>query len=255
MQQVGFCDLPVELQVSILRDYDKCLWIASRSLYKKLRVAAYSEFMSNEMLYKPSVNEVKLLCKKFCIFKKLYCIHDKRTYYEGMTFYLMNNNGSSIKSIDSAGSVKEFGYKIFKEDRNFSKKIDIKNILFTPYPRPVWEDDTHKYDIDFDYITYLKIFINRGFSLKKSVELVIKMFDEDCKISEWSMYDSADMAVKLVGMHKLLGIKLDMWKNFVKYSDITYVGWTVPGNLDKHLNVVNTLAPTIRAHLLNYNPA
>lgn len=46
-----FCDLPIEIQVFILRDYDKCLWTISRSLNKTLRNATEMEFLKNEFQY------------------------------------------------------------------------------------------------------------------------------------------------------------------------------------------------------------
>jgi hypothetical protein len=261
MEQVGFYHLPIEIQVYILRAYDKSLWIASRSLNTTLRTATYNEFMCNEMVYKPSINECKALCKKFCIFKRLYllyCNKIKTTYYEGMVFYLMNNdNNLPIKPTLSARSLKKFGYRIFRDlsDEDCGKTVDIEKILFTSYPEEsIWCGDDYTYDIDYDYITYIKIFLNRGFSLQKAKELTLMKFDQDYKLSEYSAFDAADMSIKLVAMHKLLGIKLKFWKDVLSYPDITHISWSQPAKLDRHLDLVNILSPTIKAYISTYDP-
>jgi hypothetical protein len=48
---MSFNKLPLEIQVSIFRDFDKSLWIISRSLSKNLRKLTELQFIENEVQY------------------------------------------------------------------------------------------------------------------------------------------------------------------------------------------------------------
>ncbi len=45
---VFFDDLPIEIQISILRDYNEKLWWPSRCLNKRIRTASDIHFIKNE---------------------------------------------------------------------------------------------------------------------------------------------------------------------------------------------------------------
>ena len=56
-QFLYFTELPFDIQVNILRNYDKKLLILSRSLNKNLREASYTDFLKNEFMRSISVKE------------------------------------------------------------------------------------------------------------------------------------------------------------------------------------------------------
>lgn len=94
---INFINLPIEIQVSVLRDYEKSLWTISRSLSKILRNATEFEFLKNEFRHPISSNEINKIIK-----------NDTQSCAIFVTNYNCNNYNSYI-----FGAKNQF-YSVFK---------------------------------------------------------------------------------------------------------------------------------------------
>jgi hypothetical protein len=233
--------------------------------------------MKNEIKYPITLNEIFKLIDafpdyNFCIYKQIY----DRCEYEGLVAFFMhfkletikgfshellandptpkletNRDKGKITSKYFAGTIRPLGYDIFKEEE-FGDRVTINEVLYQNNPEPWWKTIT--YNINYDYLTHINILIMRGLDLNMAISTVIESFDADMLKSTLSVADCCDFKLKLISMFKLFDIKSEYWEKFREYSDITFLGYTIEGDLTKNLSIVYHLAPIIRPFILNYKP-
>lgn len=247
---IEFTDLPVEIQVKIFREYDKSLWIISRSLNKAIRNASYYQFLKNEVKYPQGLEEVlKLIPEssrdKWCLFKR-YKNNKNINDYCSFAFYLLHYNQLNTKDIVITEST-NYNY-IYKDEP--SLPVHIFKIYKEKDPNHPWwyNGDTQ---IDHDYITYLHIYVKRGCHIEDARKIILEKFDKDMTIVKYTSKETAIIITKLLAMYKIFDIKLDLWNNLVNYSNNRYV---VPEERDINADIktISQLAPIIRKRISNY---
>ena len=198
---IGFLDLPVEIQLVILRNYDKSLWIASRSINTILRKASQNEFNKNELLYPPSKNELlyppskkelKLLINNgsinnFCIFKTSY--NPDRSYRASTSFLMTKEKSFSYISSDT------YGYFTFSLSSNY----DIDYILPQNLNREV-------ISIDTDYITFYYTLRKREININDSKRLTLEVFKKDIETCDFEKNNI--ITLKLLSHARLFDIDI-----------------------------------------------
>lgn len=134
-----FNNLPIEIQVSILRAYDKELWIISRSLNKNFRNESEVQFLMNEVQYPISKFEfyrfIKNIPEYFAIFNRIEPkAIDMEPYYYAPIFNYCKSNCHFLHYIYDNDSLARL---IVIRKRYY----DIDDVVNTGYP------------IEFDLLT------------------------------------------------------------------------------------------------------
>jgi hypothetical protein len=229
---MSFNKLPLEIQISILRNYDKSLWIASRSLNKLIRNATEIEFIKYEFQYPVKISEIYEFTKSkpesFIIFDNFLNCEEKYVY-SGNIFKLNKNNIYTLVDYYESCTYSKHSYSYRDNTNSIYLDIFLNEFKFTPY-------SVYNCDIKMLY----KILTNRH-SSKLAIKVIIDTFNNKTmkNFNRNDINNVNEIFVWLIMNCIILGIEVDykLDKNNVKLAEL--------------LKIIDNLIPKVKEYLLN----
>jgi hypothetical protein len=223
-----FNNLPIEIQVTILRNYDKSLWILSRSLNKTIRNASNIEFILNEFQY--SISKIELY--KF--------IKSKPEYFA--TFHVnIRANCNIYLSIIFDSPITGLYYRHY--DYNHTGRLERS---ISKYYSDIFFVMKNKNPFNVDLLTLYKILSNRH-SGELAIKAVMDIFNKTINnCDKNNIYEISKLIIWLAVHCKIFNLtissEIKICIDYIKDSN-TYI--------NDDLKVVDELIHKIRDYLLH----